>query len=398
MNSNPFCSFWMGGYECADHLNAFGNRVDLLRETGHLLMAKEDYGCLEALKIKTVREGLRWSVLEKQPYVYDFEPARLLIETGVRAGIQQLWDICHFGFPDDLTPLHPMFARRFASFCRAFVEFYRSISPNDTLVITPINEVNFLSWLGGEARGTSPYCQRQGWEVKYALMRAYIEGIEEMKRVDNRIRILVTEPLVNIVTAHPESEELLCRAAKEHEFQFQVYDILSGRACPELRGRPEYLDIIGLNFYPNNQWCVESGVPLFWSPFEREEGWVDLHELLIDVHRRYERPFILSETSGTEDMRADWIRYIGEEASLVLAQRLPFWGICLYPIIDRPDWDAPEKWHRAGIWKVDENNRLARSLQPELAEMLIQMQWYVSETAWKFQYAEEWVELVDALL
>jgi hypothetical protein len=124
------------------------------------------------LHIKTVREGLRWSVLEREPYVYNFEPVRLLMEAGRRAGVQQVWDICHFGFPDDLTPLHPMFARRFATFCRAFVVFYRSISPNDTLVVTPINEVSFLSWLGGEVRGTSPYCEGQGWQVKYALMKA----------------------------------------------------------------------------------------------------------------------------------------------------------------------------------------------------------------------------------
>ncbi len=206
--------------------------------------------------------------------------------------------------------------------------------------------------------------------------------------MDKGVRILATEPLVNIVTDNQDPEELLQRAAREHEFQFQVFDILSGRVCPELRGRPEYLDIMGLNFYPNNQWFVESGVPLFRSPFERAEGWVDLHELLILVYQRYERPFIVAETSGTEDIRADWIKYIGEETSLVLKRRLPFWGVCLYPIIDRPDWDAPEHWHRAGIWKVDESNRLARSLQPEPAEMLIQMQWYVSETSRKERQEE----------
>ena len=30
MHENPFASFWMGGYECTDKLNAFGYRVDLL--------------------------------------------------------------------------------------------------------------------------------------------------------------------------------------------------------------------------------------------------------------------------------------------------------------------------------------------------------------------------------
>ena len=35
-NTCPFRSFWMGGFECSDQLNHFGNRVDLLSETGHI--------------------------------------------------------------------------------------------------------------------------------------------------------------------------------------------------------------------------------------------------------------------------------------------------------------------------------------------------------------------------
>ena len=197
-SKNPFKTFWMAGYECTDQINAFGNRVDFLKITGHLSKIDEDYRDLNILKIKTVREGIRWSVVEKVPYQYDFSTVEEMIIAGKRNNIQQLWDICHFGFPDDLTPLHPMFARRFASVCRAFVKFYREIDSEGDVIITPINEVSFLSWLGGDVRGTSPFCIRQGWEVKYHLMKAYIEAIEAMKEVDSRVRIMTTEPLVNI--------------------------------------------------------------------------------------------------------------------------------------------------------------------------------------------------------
>src|SRR5205085_8716244 len=129
-----------------------------------------DYQLLPAFNIQTVREGIRWSQVEKRAYQYDWSTVKFMLERGKANGIQQLWDICHFGFPDDLTPLHPMFARRFAALCRAFVQFYRSVNPDETLIVTPINEVSFLSWLGGDARGTAPYCIFQGWEVKYALM------------------------------------------------------------------------------------------------------------------------------------------------------------------------------------------------------------------------------------
>jgi hypothetical protein len=29
---------------------------------------------------------------------------------------------------------------------------------------------------------------------------------------------------------------------------------------------------------------------------------------------------------------------------------VPLEGVCLYPIIDRPDWDHFTPWHRAGLW------------------------------------------------
>ena len=43
LNTTPFQSFWWGGYECTDQLNAFGNRVDFLPLTGHLQMLDKDY-------------------------------------------------------------------------------------------------------------------------------------------------------------------------------------------------------------------------------------------------------------------------------------------------------------------------------------------------------------------
>src|SRR5215831_16724441 len=142
--NSPFRSFWMAGFECTDKLNAFGKRVDFLNITGHFDHLHEDYKNLHRFNIATVREGVRWSKVEIKPYKYDWSTIAAIIEAGKRNEIQQIWDLCHFGFPDDLTPLHPMFARRFASFCSAFVQFYRSVSPEDNLIIIPVNEVSFV--------------------------------------------------------------------------------------------------------------------------------------------------------------------------------------------------------------------------------------------------------------
>jgi beta-glucosidase/6-phospho-beta-glucosidase/beta-galactosidase len=348
--SNPFRSFWMAGFECTDKLNAFGNRVDLLNSTGHLQLIEEDYKNLSLFSMRTVREGARWSQVEKTPYEYDWSVVEKMIIAAREQGIQQLWDICHFGFPDDLTPLHPMFARRFAAFCKAFVNFYRSMDRESTLVITPINEVSFLSWLGGDVRGTSPYCVGQGWEVKYRLMKAYIEGIEAAKEADPSVRILTTEPMVNIVPPENAGPEEIHAATCQHEFQFQVTDMLSGIMCPELRGKPEYLDLLGVNYYYTNQWVVGTNELLKWGKDATGSRFVPVRKLLTNVHRRYQRPLVVTETSHPKEDRPLWIEMITRECAAAMADGVPLLGICWYPVIDRPDWDNLAQWHQSGLW------------------------------------------------
>lgn len=349
-NLNPFHSFWMAGFECADMLNAFGLRVDLLSSTKHIELIHQDYDGLKQFGIRTVREGIRWSQVEKSPYHYNWDTVRMMIDCARQHKIQILWDLCHFGFPDDMTPLHPMFARRFATMCTAFVQFYRSVDPDGTLIVTPINEVSFLSWLGGDVRGTSPYCKGMGWEVKYHLMKAYIEGIEAMMEVDSQIRIMPTEPLINVVPPRNATSELIDKALMVHEEQYQVLDILSGTMCPELRGKPEYLDIIGYNYYPTNQWAVDSLEIIDWSPDNNDERWISFEQLLKNAYTRYSRPIVISETSHTNESRAHWMEYIINDCIKVINSGLPVLGICWYPIVDRPDWDRQDDWHQSGLW------------------------------------------------
>lgn len=353
LTDNPFASFWWGGYECTDQLNAFGNRVDFLPLTGHLPLLDQDYADLAQFDVRTVREGIRWAMIEKTPYQYDWSTVREMLAAGERHGIQQIWDLCHFGYPDDLTPLHPMFARRFAALCRAFVDFYRSVRPEGTLIVTPINEVSFMSWLGGDVRGTSPYCVGQGWEVKLGLMRAYIEGSWALREADPGIRFLSTEPLINIVPP-PNPWASHVREAKQlHAAQFQAIDILSGRMCPELGGHESLLDIIGFNYYYDNQWQLHPHRHLGWNDPVMDPRWVPLHQLLAQAHKRYKRPFVVTETSHPGVDRPLWWHMIGRECATALQMGLPLLGACIYPVVDRPDWDHLDQWHRSGLWDAE---------------------------------------------
>ena len=111
-------------------------------------------------------------------------------------------------------------------------------------------------------------------------MKAYIEGVEALKEADPSVRILTTEPLVNIVAAENATMEELRLAAIQNEHQHQVTEILSGRMCPELRGNPAYLDILGYNYYYTNQWVHQTNERLGWGGDDLNAKFVPLRKLL----------------------------------------------------------------------------------------------------------------------
>ena len=47
------------------------------------------------------------------------------------------------------------------------------------------------------------------------------------------------------------------------------------------------------------------------------------------------------------------------------ARGVPIDGVCLYPIIDRPDWENPSHWHKSGLWDVENTgeNKVENTVQ-----------------------------------
>lgn len=344
----PFKTFFIGGYECADLINKFGNRIDLLRLTGHDTHVLEDYQRLSAMGIKTVREGIRWSVVERSPGVYDFSEVKNRMEAAQKTGIQQLWDICHFGFPDGLIPTHPQFADRLTQLCVAFTKLYR-YHTEDPLVITPINEISFLSWLAGDARGTVPFAAGAGFDQKYHLCKAAIKAIAGIKETDPEAMVMLVEPLVRV---HPQVGQPTNEPIDGfNEAQFQAMDIVSGRMCPELGGSAEHMDLAGFNFYYNNQW-EHCGPVLGWCKQKRRASFTTL---LQEAHRRYNIPVVLSETGHFGEDRSAWMELITEDCLEAIQAGIPLAGVCIYPVLDRPDWDFPQNLIACGIWTYNQH-------------------------------------------
>lgn len=368
-----FQSFWLGGYECACHINGAGVRLDLLDATQHDAQVYEDYMLLKSVGIETVRDGIRWPMIEQPDGSFDFSSFLPMFEAGQKAGVQVIWDICHYGWPSGLDIFSPEFVTRFARFSKAVAEFVRARS-DAVPYYSPVNEISFFCWAAGEVGWFHPYHKDRGAELKRQLVRAAIACCKAVLEVDPRARFVHVDPIINIVPPRERPEEAQ-ESLDYTNSQYEAWDMIGGLREPELGGQRRFLDIVGVNFYHSNQW-EHHGERLRWEDEPRDDRWLPLHLMIKRVYDRYQCPIFIGETSHFGSGRARWIREIGEEIKQCCAAGVPLAGVCIYPIIDRPDWENANHWHNSGLWDLprDANGLLRRELNQEYADALADAQ------------------------
>ena len=81
---------------------------------------------------------------------------------------------------------------------------------------------------------------------------------------------------------------------------------------------------------------------------------------------------LVSETGHFGVGRAAWVSEIAMEVGIARAKKIPVEGICLYPIIDRPDWEDLNYWHHSGLWDLVPNAHgdLERVIEPNMLSAL----------------------------
>jgi hypothetical protein len=106
--------------------------------------------------------------------------------------------------------------------------------------------------------------------------------------------------------------------------------------------------------------------------------------MLAEIYDRYRRPLFVGETSHVGVGRAEWLREIAAELWNAHHSGVPLEGICLFPIIDRMDWNDENHWHNSGLWDLekDSTGMLKRVLNVEYAEELRHSQALLSRCGW----------------
>jgi glycosyltransferase involved in cell wall biosynthesis len=333
-----FWSFMQGGFECSTHrLRAregepLGKRLDIIASTGHDAHAAQDYAQLARLGMRTVRDGLRWHLIERREGVYDWSSFLPMLRAAKETGTQVIWDLLHYGWPDGIDIWSPGFVERFARFAGMAAQVVRDES-DAVPFYSPVNEISFFSWAGGDAGYLNPFAQGRGFELKVQLARAALAAMDAVRAVDPRARFVHCDPVINVI-ADPSRPWQRNEAEGHRQSQFQGWDLIAGRIWPQIGGADCYLDIVGVNYYFNNQW-IHGGPPIdIGHPLYKP-----LRTVLTETYARYGKPIFVAETGIEAERRPDWIRYVYRETVAAMERGVPIEGICLYPILDHLGWD-----------------------------------------------------------
>jgi hypothetical protein len=346
-----FKSFFMGGFECATHRLRSGRRLDLISATGHDKFAQQDYQRLSRKGLRVAREGVRWHLVEHTAGRYDFSSVLPIVRAARATGTQVIWDLCHFGWPDHLDLFKPEFVSALTNYGAAFAKWLSDETDLEGFFV-PVNEISFFSWAAGDEGTMFPFVTGRGFELKTQLVRAAISVMDAIWTVMPTARFVHVDPIIHVVAA-PRRPEEKTAAEAYRQSQFQSWEMLSGRMWPELGGHEKYLDIIGVNFYPHNQWFYNlKGFRRIrrFTPLSRKHPlYRPFREMLGEVYERYHRPTFIAETGAENRNRPGWLRYVCGEVRAAIANGVPVHGICLYPILNHPGWLDNRHCHNA-LW------------------------------------------------
>jgi hypothetical protein len=347
-----FRSFFLAGFEGSTGYNRNGHWFDQVVATGHDRTVERDYRDLADLGIHAARETVRWPLVDLGGGRYDFASVDPFLEAARSNGVEVIWDLFHYGYPPGLDIWNEDFTRRFADYCHA-VGRYIGERTEGTCLFTPVNEPSFMAFAGGEKGLFAPHAEGRGWELKVALCRAALAGVEALWSACPGARMVNVDPLCHVAPASDRPEDREQARDFNERLVFQSWDMLAGRLLPELGGSRAHLDIVGVNYYWTNQWelgaapLADGRIPPLADDDPRR---VPFRDLVRSVWRRYGGELMITETAHVGEQRAPWLFESAYAAEALLLEGVPLRGLCLYPILGMPEWHEPDVWTPMGLW------------------------------------------------
>jgi len=178
-----------------------------------------------------VREAVRWPLVDQGHGRYDWSTVDPVLDALNECHLTAIWDLCHYGFPDDCDPLSEACLRRFVDYCRAVAE-HTAPRRHPPRCFTPINEISFFSGATTDMGWMYSFAKGKYREMKRALCRMDIKGVKAIRQVDPAARMVHVDPIIYEVPP-PDRPDLSDEAWEEtYQKAFVAWDTLAGRLSP----------------------------------------------------------------------------------------------------------------------------------------------------------------------
>ena len=188
---------------------------------------------------------------------------------------QVIWDLCHWGVPDDVNPFAADFVNWFELYASAAAKVIQDHT-DEAPFFCPITKISFWSLMGGQRGHFYPYGKRRGGELKRQLVEPSIAATHAIRRVAPNARFVQCEPIIQSRPIPKPGNRGSSQSL--HARPVRGLGICFPGGLPPAQGNESCLDIIGCNYYWNNQWVHRSHATPIGHLQHRS-----LHKMLIGI-------------------------------------------------------------------------------------------------------------------
>jgi hypothetical protein len=242
-------------------------------------------------------------------------------------------DLLNFEWPDHLDITRREFVDAFGEFAEATVEFLARRSPRNISII-PVHQISFLASAAGDFALLPPYLRSMGGLVQRQLVKAAIRASRIVRAKLPAALLLSVEPVID--TAGDEAVPAQASAAeRRHLAVFEPWDMLTGKICPELGGRPEYLNMICVRFFERHPWLHHSSRThadhIRGERHPHVQRHKPFHQTLAEIHQRYGLPLMVTRAPVEHSKGSVWSQFVDREVAAALELKVPIVGVSFHP-------------------------------------------------------------------
>jgi len=276
-------------------------------------------------------DTIGWRTLETRPGHYDFTPLADLCEKSNAAQDGVILDLLNFEWPHYLDITRREFVDAFADFAEATVQFLADRAPLNITII-PVQQISLLAAASGDFALLPPYLRSMGGLVQRQLVKAAIRASKFVRAKLPGANLLSIEPILDAFEEQPSASAAVAR--QQHVRTLEIFDMLTGRLCPELGGSPDYLNIICVRFLECHPWLDRPRprghrAELFLS--QQTLHHKSFHQALVEIHQRYGRPLLVARGPAEHGAGAAWTQFVDQEMAAALNLKIPIVGVNFHP-------------------------------------------------------------------